>query len=80
MKKPCHSLELGKFLKALRKQRGLTQEQLAEFAGVERNYIYYLEKGICDPTLGVLVGLARGYGLSFSEFARVLEPLLESSE
>lgn len=80
MKKPCHSPELGKLLKTLRKQRGLTQEQLAEFAGVKRNYIYYLEKGICDPTLGVLVGLARGYGLSFSECARVLEPLLESSE
>lgn len=75
--KQCHSPESGNFFKYLRKERGLTQEQVAEFAGVERHYLYYLEKGSCDPTLGVLAGLAQGYGLRFSEFARLLEFLLE---
>ena len=73
----CHSPRLGIIFKELRKQRGLTQEQLAERAGVERNYIYYLEKGMCDPTLGVLVGLAQGYGLRFSQFAALLEPIID---
>ena len=63
----------GPLLKTLRTERGISQQTLAEVAGVERNYIYYLEKGSSDPTLGVLMGLASGLGLSFPEFAEKIE-------
>ena len=67
------SFHFGALLKSLRTERGISQQKLAEAAGVERNYIYYLEKGSSDPTLGVLMGLASGLGLSFSELAAKIE-------
>ncbi len=72
MKTTC-SHNFGALLKALRTERQLSQQKLAEFAGVERNYIYYLEKGKSEPTLGVLIGLANGLGLSLSELAHKIE-------
>lgn len=37
---------IGQMLKRLRKERGLTQGQLAEFAGVSRSWVSLVEKGI----------------------------------
>ena len=74
--KKFHSTQFGVMLRTLRQQRGLSQQTLAEFADVERNYIYYLEKGLSDPTLGVLIGLANGLGLNFSEFAEKIETVI----
>lgn len=54
----------GIVLKELRLKKKLSQEKLAESAGIERNYIYYLEKGRSEPTLRVLKGLAKGFGMS----------------
>lgn len=71
--KKQHLAPFGAFLKELRKNRRLTQQQLADAAGVERNYICYLERGVSDPTLGVLMGLASGLGMSLTEFARQFE-------
>lgn len=62
-------------LKVLRKERRITQQELVNSAGVERNYIYYLEKGKSEPTLRVLMGLAKGLNVSFSEFAALIETL-----
>ena len=63
-------------LKSLRQERRISQQKLAEAAGVERNYIYYLEKGTSEPTLSVLMGLAAGLGLTFSDFAAMIERLV----
>ena len=70
-----YSAEFGALLKSLRKERRMTQQALADAAGVERNYIYYLEKGSSEPSLRVLLGLAAGLGLPFSEFAKLIETL-----
>lgn len=69
----------GALLKSLRTEKGISQQKLAEAAGVERNYIYYLEKGSSEPTLGVLMGLAAGLGMSFSELAERIEATLSSA-
>ncbi|MCC8193271.1 MAG: helix-turn-helix domain-containing protein, partial [Deltaproteobacteria bacterium] len=69
------SLQFGALLKALRQERKISQQKLAEAAGVERNYVYYLERGDSEPTLGVLMGLAYGLGMSFKEFAALIEAL-----
>lgn len=74
--KKYYSQELGKLIYALRKERQLSQKQLGEFAGVTYNYIGNLEHGKSDPTLGVLLGIAQGLGLSFSEFAKKIEEIL----
>lgn len=69
----------GALLKQARTERKLSQEALAELAGVERNYIYYLERGDSAPTLLVLMGLARGLGMSLSDFARLIEEATEAT-
>lgn len=69
------SVQFGALLKSLRKERKISQQKLAESAGVERNYVYYLERGDSEPTLGVLMRLAQGLGLAFSEFSALIEAL-----
>lgn len=82
MKKSTSHTELlrtfGALLKKLRTDRKLSQEALAEAAGVERNYIYYLERGDSAPTLIVLMGLAQGLKLTLSEFAMLIEDATKS--
>ena len=48
----------GMVLRAVRKQRGLSQDVLAFKAGYHRNYISELERGFKSPSLRTLVNLA----------------------
>lgn len=50
--------QLGKNIQKLRKQAGLTQEQLAEKAGVSLPYIGYIETGQKKPSLKVINKIA----------------------
>ena len=50
---------LASKLKHIRKERKLTQEQLAERAGLTREYIARLEAGRYDPTLSTIEKLAK---------------------
>jgi len=49
----------AKRAKRLRLQIGLTQEKVAKKTGLTREYIARLEQGIHDPSLSVLVKLAK---------------------
>jgi transcriptional regulator with XRE-family HTH domain len=57
----------GKQLQRLRTNRGLTQEQLAVKAGLVRVYVTKLEQGEHDPTLTMLVRLAKALRVSVTE-------------
>jgi transcriptional regulator with XRE-family HTH domain len=46
-------------IKTLREHRGMTQEELAEKAGVSRTYLARLETARQDPTLSTLEKLAK---------------------
>ena len=48
----------GRVLYDKRQQQGLTQEQVAERCNLDRKYIYLLEKGRNQPSLGSLFALA----------------------
>ena len=50
--------KIGTFLQTLRKEQGLTQEQLAERIGVARRTVSRWETGANLPDLDVLVELA----------------------
>ena len=52
------AITFGRVLRDLRKQAGLTQEQLGFEAELERNYISMLERGERQPTLTTLIKLA----------------------
>jgi transcriptional regulator with XRE-family HTH domain len=53
-------LLFGRRLRALRKLRMLTQEQLGERASVSGKLIGQIERGLGNPTLEVIAGLAAG--------------------
>ena len=56
---------LGEWLKKARKDRGLTQEQLAERAGLSVRHIAKSEKGDVNPSFEVLSTLVKTLGVSF---------------
>ena len=49
---------IGKRIRALRKKAGITQRELAEAAGVSREFITVLEAGYRIPTITTLCGIA----------------------
>lgn len=49
---------IGKRIFALRKEAGITQRELAEAAGVSREFITVLEAGYKIPTVATLCGIA----------------------
>jgi len=50
---------LGKRIQELRLGRGLSQETLAEKMGVNAKYLGFIEQGRANPTLDVLLNIAR---------------------
>ncbi len=60
----------NRFGDAVRKARttaGLTQEDLADRAGLDRSYIGGVERGDRNPTLSVIEKIAQGLGITLSE-------------
>ena len=51
-------LAFGKVLRILRRDAGLTQEELSFRADIERNYVSLIERGINQPTIRVIFKLA----------------------
>ena len=64
---------LGVRVRDLRKDRGLTLEELAAASGVSRAMISKLERGEKNPTLVIAARLAEGLGVSLSRLAGVEE-------
>jgi transcriptional regulator with XRE-family HTH domain len=52
--------EIGKRVAALRRERGLTQEQIAERAGIGDAYVAKIEQGKKRPSVEVLEAIAKG--------------------
>ncbi|MFR9585726.1 MAG: helix-turn-helix transcriptional regulator [Rikenellaceae bacterium] len=57
-------ITFGKRIQLLRKERGLSQEQLAEEAGLHRTYIGMIERGEKNITLKNIEKLAKGLKLN----------------
>ncbi|QWA09712.1 helix-turn-helix transcriptional regulator [Sodalis ligni] len=49
---------LGRHVKKLRLQAGLSQEAFADLCGLDRTYISGIERGVRNPTLEVLAIIA----------------------
>lgn len=52
---------LGKKIRKLRKEQGLTQEKLAEQLRISTVYIGYIEQGKGRPSLKLLMKIARKF-------------------
>ena len=60
-------VKIGGFLRELRKEKELTQEQLAEQFGVSSRSVSRWENGNTMPELGILVELAEFYAVDIKE-------------
>ena len=60
-------MKIGKLLQALRKEKGLTQEQLAEQVGVSRRTVSRWETGSNVPDLDILIELSDYYSVDLRE-------------
>lgn len=62
-------MELKERLAALRRERGLTQDELARAVGVTRQAVSKWERGVIAPSTVNLVALGRLYGVPLDELA-----------
>ena len=67
--------QLGMRINFLRKQRKWSQEDLAFYANVNKNYICDLENGRRNPSLDILERIAVGLGISLEELFKGIESI-----
>ena len=63
----------GLILREKRKDQGLSQEALALEAGVDRNFVSLLERGVNQPSLSTIFKLADALNLKPSDLVMELE-------
>jgi transcriptional regulator with XRE-family HTH domain len=68
---------LGRSVREWRVRRQLSQEQLGKAAGLHRNYVGAVERGEINPTMQVMLKLARGLALPTSEIVLLAEERYE---
>ena len=66
-KHPTITEQLGQRIRELRKERGLSQEDLAELCGLDRTYISGIERGLRNVALRNIEALAQALGVSISD-------------
>lgn len=67
---------VGEVLRALRRQKGLSQEALAHAAEMERNYVSLIELGRHSPSIRVVWKLCSVLSLTPSAFLAAVEARL----
>lgn len=60
---------LGRAVRAIREERGLSQMQLAEMTGLMQSYVSQVERGRRNPSWSNVGRLAEGLGVSVSTLA-----------
>lgn len=68
------NIKLADRLVALRKEKGFSQEELADRLGISRQAVSKWEQALSSPDLDNLVSLAQLYGLTLDELVRVEAP------
>ncbi len=71
--KGMKSQKFPEVLKRLRLNASLSQESLAEKAGLHRTYISQLERAERSPSLETAMRISEVLGIPFSEMARQLD-------
>jgi XRE family transcriptional regulator, regulator of sulfur utilization len=62
--------KFGATVRRLREARGLTQETLAEAAGISATYVGFIERGDSIPTLSVILQVAGALSVRPAELLR----------
>ena len=67
------AIALGRSVRKRREAKDLTQETLAELAGLDRTYISAVERGGRNLSLSSIARLAKALGASISELTRGID-------
>ncbi len=59
--------DFGKRIQELRRERGMTQEDLAGEVGVDRSYMGFLERGEKNATLDKIGKIAKAFRIKLKE-------------
>jgi transcriptional regulator with XRE-family HTH domain len=63
----------ARVLRRLRVQKGLSQEEMGEEAGLHRTYISQLERGLKSPSLRTLERVSNALGITLGAFMALVE-------
>lgn len=63
----------GEVLRRSRREKGLSQEKLAEICGLDRSYVSLLERGVYQPTLTVFIKIAHALSVSAADMLEAVE-------
>lgn len=61
-------MEIGNKIKALRVQKGLTQEELADRAELSKGFISQLERDLTSPSIATLIDILQVLGSDLKDF------------
>lgn len=75
-----HNKAFGIVIRALRKERGHTQETLAFESGLDRTYVSLLELGSRSPTLDTILSLCNALGVSLASLAARIEAEIAATD
>lgn len=67
---------LGRILIKYRKLAEISQEELADRAGIHRTYVSQIERGLKSPTLSVLFRISRSLNITTSVLIAEVEHIL----
>jgi transcriptional regulator with XRE-family HTH domain len=65
--------EIGNRIRYYRKDRKLSQEELAEISGLHSSYIGQLERGIKSPSVDTIYKITKGLDVTMADFLRNIE-------
>ena len=68
--KRSEAVQFGEVVRRLREERSLTQDQLAERAGISGTYVGFIERGDSVPTLTVILQIAEALKVRPAELLR----------
>jgi transcriptional regulator with XRE-family HTH domain len=66
---------LGEAVRQLREKRGVTQERLAQDAGLTTGTVSLVERGRSNPSWGTVRAIADGLGVTMGELAKLADKL-----
>jgi transcriptional regulator with XRE-family HTH domain len=64
---------LGRAVKKVRVERGLTQEQVSAASGLHPTYISDIERGVRNPSWEAMTRLAGGIGVSVADIGEIFD-------
>ena len=70
----------GKRIRELRKNQGLSQERLADMAGIDSTFVGSIERGKANPSLKVIAGIAEALSVDIADLFPFVTEKTEAGE